>query len=123
MTAFGEALQRFTAKVETRSQAVFAGVVAGAYESITVGSPITGAPGQPVDEGDLRASWQTNHLAPFVAEVVTNNPYARSNEDGIARPGGGPYRLLSPVGGRHSVKLTVVGIPKILAAEVAKVNP
>ena len=132
--SFGDDLQRFTAKVDTRSRAVFNGVVAAAHESITKGSPITGAPGQPVGQsgpgyhegeigGALLASWNVLFEAPFVASIVTNSPYAKQNEDGIARPGGGEYRHLSTIGGRHSVALTVAGVPHLLADEVAKVNP
>jgi hypothetical protein len=123
MATFGEALQRFTAKVTTRSQAVYSGVVAATHESITKGSGVTGAPGQPVDSGELVTSWQVLPVAPWITDVVTNAPHARSNEDGIARPGGGPYRLLSPVGGRHSVRLTITGMDRLVEAEVRKVNP
>jgi hypothetical protein len=134
MASFGEDLRRFTAKVETRSQAAFVGIVASVHESITKGSALTGSPGQPVGQygpgyhegevgGELLSSWQTHFLAPLVAEVVTNNPYAPQNEDGIARPGGGPYTQRSTVGGRHSVALTAAGIQRIADAEAQKVNP
>jgi hypothetical protein len=134
MTAFGEALQHFTAKVETRSSTVFLNTVSAAHESITKGSPITGSPGQPVGQygpgyhegdvgGELLSSWQVEHLGPFVAQVVTNNPYAPQNEDGIARPGGGAYTQRSSVGGRGSVMKTAAGIQALLDAEVKKVNP
>jgi hypothetical protein len=127
--SFADDLQRFTAKVETRSQAVFLGTVTAAYESITDGSP-----GQPVGQygpgyhegdvgGELKASWQTHFLSPTVAEIVTNSPYAKQNEDGIARPGGGSYEQRSTVGGRHSVALTHAGIQRIVDAETKKVNP
>jgi hypothetical protein len=134
MTAFGEALQRFTVKVETRSQAVFLNTVSACYESVVNGSPLTGSPGQPVGQygpgyhegevgGELKTSWQVNFTGPLSAEILTKSPYAPQNEDGIARPGGGPYRQRSTVGGRFSVRLTIAGIPKLVAAEVAKVNP
>jgi hypothetical protein len=134
MTAFGEALQRFTVKVETRSQAVFLNTVSACYESVVNGSPLTGSPGQPVGQygpgyhegdvgGELKASWQTHFLSPASAEIVTNSPYAPQNEDGIARPGGGTYRHLSTVGGRHSVMKTAAAIQKVVDAETKKVNP
>lgn len=90
-----------------------------AAESIVNGSAITGAPGQPVEEDVLRKSWVTEKLSPTHATVTTDNPYAESNEDGIARPGMGPYRLLSPVGGRWSIEKTVAGWGAIVDASIA----
>jgi hypothetical protein len=132
--SFGDDLMRWNAKIQAQSKAVFAGTVARAHGSIVDGSSVTGSPGQPVGQygpgyhegdvgGELKSSWQTEFLAPWVAQVVTNNPYARSNEDGIARPGGGPYTQRSTVGGRHSVKITALGIQKLVDAEVRKVRP
>lgn len=91
-----------------------------AAESIVNGSAITGAPGQPVEEDVLRKSWVTDKLSPTHATVTTDNPYAESNEDGIARPGMGPYRLLSPTGGRWSISKTVAGWGRIVDAAIAK---
>lgn len=115
MSGFADDVARFAQKVEARSQAVFVGTVAEAKTSIVEGSPITGAPGQPVDTGNLRSSWQAVFESRSSALISTNVAYARSNEDGVARPGGGPYRLLSRIGGRHSVKLTIVGLPRLVA--------
>jgi hypothetical protein len=134
MTAFGEALQHFTAKVETRSSTVFLNTVSAVHESITQGSPVTGSPGQPVGQygpgyhegdvgGELLSSWQTILNGQWSAAIVTNNPYAPQNEDGIARPGGGAYTQRSTVGGRHSVMKTAAGIQRLVDAEVKKVNP
>ena len=53
---FSDDLRRFVTTVRDNNRAVYVGVAAGAHESITVGSPITGAAGQPVDTGNLRAS-------------------------------------------------------------------
>lgn len=113
--SFASDLHNFTVKVEARNRRIFVGVAAGVLESIQVGSPVTGAPGQPVDTGQLRSSWQLGFESPTVAAITTNTSYALSNEDGIARPGGGPYRLRSQVGGRHSVKLTRVNFDKLVA--------
>lgn len=112
--SFRDEVRRFAVKVEAKSQAIFAGVVADAKSSIQFGSPVTGAPGQPVETGNLRASWQVEFQSPTSALISTNVAYARSNEDGIRRPGGGPYRLRSKVGGRWSVKLTIAGMNKIV---------
>jgi hypothetical protein len=132
--SFAEDLKRFTVKVETRSQAVFLNTVSAAQDSIVNGSALTGSPGQPVGQygpgyhegevgGELKASWQTMFNGPWSAEIVTNSPYAPQNEDGIARPGGGPYTQRSTVGGRHSVALTVAGSQRIVDSETKKVNP
>lgn len=120
MTDFGDAIKAWTLKVERQSREVFVGSVMAAHASIQVGSQITGAPGQPVDIGNLRASWQAD-IEGDVGTISTNSEYAPQNEDGIARPGGGPYIQRSAVGGRHSVALTVAGFEKLVAAEVAKV--
>lgn len=96
----------------------FAGYVAETERSVRVGSEITNSPGQPVaDEngGNLRASWIGEFLAKYEWQFTTDAPYARSNEDGIARPGGGPYVLRASTGGRHSIKLTRAGWPHIVA--------
>jgi hypothetical protein len=118
--SFADDLQRFTAKVETRTRDVFVNVAAHVLTSVRDGSPVTGAPGQPVDTGNLKASWQLRFDSPTSAEVSTNVEYAPQNEDGIARPGGGQYTQKSPVGGRFSVAITAAGIQKILDAEVVK---
>jgi hypothetical protein len=129
---FADDLMRWNLKIQTQSRAVFNGTVGAAYESVVNGSPVTGAPGQPVGQygpgyhegdvgGELKSSWQKERLGPWLAQVITNNPYAKSNEDGIARPGGGPYVQRSTVGGRHSVKLTALGIQKLVDDEVRKV--
>lgn len=48
----------FRQKVKASQQAILEEVGRLAYQSIVDGSPLTGAPGQPVDEGELRASWK-----------------------------------------------------------------
>src|ERR1035437_9572971 len=83
--------------------AMFDDSVNMAAESIINGSAVTGSPGQPVESDELRLSWKTEKLTPTHATITTDIPYAQSNEDGIARPGLGEYRLLSPVGGRWSI--------------------
>jgi hypothetical protein len=112
------------AAVATRLRAdlnmLFTDSVEMARESIVDGSPVTGAPGQPVEDDVLRQSWKKEFLSPTHATVLTDSPYAESNEDGIARPGGGPYRLLSPVGGRFSIAKTVAGWGRIVDAAIAK---
>ncbi|HXG70336.1 MAG TPA: hypothetical protein VNJ04_06940 [Gemmatimonadaceae bacterium] len=88
------------------------GVVEKAHESIQTGSPITGAPGQPVDTGALRASWQVEYPAANEALISTNLEYAQPIEDGIGKHG--PLQLRSAVGGWHSLKMTVAGFQRIV---------
>ena len=122
MTAFADQLHNFTAKVPRVTQAAFVGTVTAAWHSIQFGSPITGAPGQPVARGELRDSWQISEQTRTSALISTDKKYALSNEDGIARPGRGPYKQVNPaIGGRWSVALTRAGIQPLLDSEVARI--
>lgn len=116
MTTFSNQIKNFGAKVERQTLAVFHGVVDQAHGSIGDGSALTGAPGQPVDTGALRASYQVTYESPTVALISTNSPYARANEEGVTDDGR-PYIQRSPIGGRHSLKLTVAGIDRIVEME------
>jgi hypothetical protein len=82
------------------------GASRAALNSIKYGSTLTSAPGQPVQEGDLRESWKTRLLDEMLTEIYTDSPYAPPNEDGINRQTGGPYVLRSAEGGRWSVYKT-----------------
>ena len=119
-------IQAHNAKVELDLlPAVFVGVVAEFQNSIQFGSALTGAPGQVVaDEngGDLRGSWATEFEDPNNALVSTYSPYAPQNEDGIARPGGGPYVQRSATGGRWNVALTRMGFQRIVDDVAAKLT-
>lgn len=90
-----------------------------AAESIINGSPITGAPGQPVEEDVLRKSWVKTKISPTHATVLTDNEYAEPNETGIPPIGMKTYNLLSPVGGRYSISKTVAGWGAIVDAAIA----
>lgn len=104
---FSDDLKKFTEHVNTRSQEVFTGVVDLAHESIQTGSAVTGSPGQPVDTGALRASWQKSYPSATEALISTNLEYAPSIEDGISYSHGGiPMTLRSAVGGFHAVSQT-----------------
>lgn len=120
MSSFLAQLEQWTAKTERTLQTVFVASCADAKDSIQNGSALTGSPGQPVDEGELKASWELNFESPTVAVISTNTPYAESNEDGIARPDGGAYVQRSTVGGRWSLRKTILGWPRIVDASVAR---
>ena len=93
-------------------------------DSVVRGSPITGSPGQPREDGDLIASWVTEKLSPTHAIIAVANDavaagWALQNENGIALPGGGPYNLRSSIGGRWSVEKSVAGWGRIVDAAIA----
>lgn len=101
----------------------FVGIVEEATRSVVEGSALTGAPGQPVDTGYLKASWQTVFDSPSQATIGTNTVYAPSIEDGVSYAHGGTaLTLRSPVGGFHSVALTVAGMDRIKKAVVERVK-
>jgi hypothetical protein len=125
MGEFLDQIRAHTAKLPALTQAVFVGSVAEAKTSIVEGSPLTGAPGQVVADvngGNLRGSWQTEFEDANNAVISTNVPYAESNEDGIARPGGGPYMQRSAVGGRFSCALTIMGWQRIVDDVAARLT-
>lgn len=122
---FSADLQKFNVKIKSRNRLVFERATEAALASIQYGSPVTGAPGQPVDTSDLLHSWQITEpeanvrvIAPYGAPIA----WAQQNEDGIARPGGGAYRLLSWAGGRFSVALTAAGFDKLVNAVVERLE-
>lgn len=98
-------LNRFQQQIDAFAVDLLPELGALMHQSIVYGSPLTGAPGQPEDEGDLRRSWRIEYPTPSQVAVVTDSPYARFNEDG-ARQGGKPYIQRSAIGGRYSVRLT-----------------
>jgi hypothetical protein len=106
----------FDRDVGEKTRAVFLGVAAHLQRSITHGSDLTGAPGQPVQTGNLQRSWGTTFPAEDKAEIVTNVEYAPAIEDGVGPHG--PLTLRSPVGGFHSVAKTIDGFDRIVDAEV-----
>jgi hypothetical protein len=116
--SFADDIRRWTLKVQTKSRDVFVGTVMAVHESIVEGSPITGAPGQPVDSSFLKGSWLVD-IQGDMGKVTTKTVYAESNEDGIARPGGGPYVQRSAVGGRWSVALTRMNFGRLVDDVVA----
>lgn len=110
--SFAKDLAAFTDRLRARETVLFGNVVQHVEESIKVGSPVTGAPGQPVDTGALLNSWETEHVAPRIAEVTTSIAHAvpiENNERGA--------QLRSSVGGFGSVKLTRMGFPAIVDHE------
>lgn len=116
---FSDDLRKFALTAEERTNGVFAGVVSEVQRSVVEGSAITGSPGQPVDTGALRASWQTSFPSDHTALVSTNLEYAQAIEDGVGPHG--PLKLRSPVGGFHSVAATINAHGKTVESERRKV--
>jgi len=127
MTQFRDDLGRFARKMNQRAKDAHNRICDLAYESITEGSAITGAPGQPVDTGFLKGSWQNLFLGPLSRLIATNVAYAPVIEEnsraayvpsGVQRPkpppGGSTTRHKSTVGGNHSVALTRAGWQRLV---------
>ncbi len=84
--------------------------------SVVEGSAITGAPGQPVDTGELKGSWIERYVDRFIYRLTTDKIYAPFIE-------GGNYVQRSVVGGPHSVRLTRTGWPRIVEDAARRVGP
>jgi hypothetical protein len=112
--SFRADMRRFMIHCDSNLAAITVGSVELAQRSIQYGSDLTGSPGQPEQSGDLIVSWTIEAIDARRARIYTMSPYAESNEDGIARPGGGPYVLRSARGGRWSVRKTRIGFYKIV---------
>ena len=119
MTFSGD-LKAFAAKVERRNKDIFVGCVNDVRTSVTEGSAVTTAPGQPVDTGALRASWRQEYPETWVGTVASYNiAYAEAIEEGIGPHG--KLTLRSEVGGFGSVKLTRAGWGNLVDDVVRKV--
>lgn len=118
--SFASDLKSFVVRTESRLPEVVAATGVLALESIKVGSPITGAPGQPVDTGALRNSWQLEMESPLRALVSTNIEYAPAIEEGIGPHGA--MTLRSAVGGFHSRSKTIAGGQRLVDEAVRRVT-
>ena len=135
--SFGDEIHAFTVSMQAKTETAFANACALTLGSIQDGSAITGAPGQPVDTGTLKASWLLEFQDKDHATITTNIAYAPVIEDNTRtaynpqgvkpkRPSlkdGGTRRIKSTVGGHHSVKLTVAAWPKLVTAATNGVTP
>lgn len=86
--------------------------------SVVEGSELTGAPGQPVDTGNLFGSWQVTRPSKYEWLLSTNVEYAEYIEHGgndVAA-----FTLRSEVGGWHSVKLTEASWDRLVAFAALK---
>lgn len=128
MSSMSGGLAAHKANVRKALRDVFVASTDEVQRSLTEGSQLTGAPGQPVQTGQLRGSFVPGSLGPWAWQSVTNLVYAPPIEEGIQQPydtlgsGGSsgklvtpkPMQLRSQVGGFHSVKLTRIAWPRIV---------
>ena len=114
--SFNRDLSRHRFKVRQRLKKVVDASADEIQKSITVGSGITGAPGSPVDTGELRGAWLAEYLSFWHWRTTNDKPYARFIEEG-------QYIQRSEVGGPHSVKLTRAALPRLLEAKARDLGP
>lgn len=117
--SFESDMARFQRRVEQRGRDLHNGACDLAFSSIVEGSPVTGAPGQPVDTGYLKGSWQNIIEGPLARLIVTKAVYARQIEDGMRN--GRSLTLRSQVGGWYSVRLTRAAWTRIVEVVTARV--
>jgi hypothetical protein len=120
--SFGDEVRSFAVAVQARNRRVFVNTASAVKDSITDGSNITGAPGQPVKSGVLKGSWILEFLSPTEARISSGGAASAYNwqiEDGISWRGQ-PLTLRSAVGGFHSVKLTVLNFDRLVAVEAGR---
>jgi len=118
MSAFTDQLAAFQRKLDQRLNDVFVGTAVAVKGSIVDGSPITAAPGQPVDTGALKNSWQLNFETKTSALIFTGGlRYAEIIEYNVRGA-----TLRSAVGGFHSIAYTIAGFKRLVESEVAKVT-
>lgn len=117
--SFADDLNRFNAKQQRLTRTLFVNVASATHGSIQSGSAVTGAPGQPVQTGNLRISWQLVFNV-VKALIMTNTIYARVIEEGTRN--GRALTLRSRVGGFHSVSKTIQGFRALVEDEARKLG-
>lgn len=115
---FNAQIASWIKKVDGRTKELFVRTANHVKESIVAGDPLTGSPGQPVDTGNLRNSWQLQFESPRRALISTNVEYAPYIEDG---PMYG-LTLRSQVGGWNSVKMTRANFDRIVDFEAEAIG-
>ncbi len=111
--SFAGDINRFTLKVETKSQAVFVGSATAFKNGWVEGSAITGAPALPVDTGNLRNGVQLEFPSATEALVSTNveyAPYVEENVRNVTFHNGGP----------HGLALMIAGFSRVVDAVAAE---
>lgn len=120
--SFESDVRAFADKVRQRSLDIVTETSLEVQRSIKFGSELTGAPGQPVDTGNLRESFILERTGPLTAQVTSNVVYGPIIEEGIS-DSGTPITFKSAVGGAHSIALTRAGWQNIVDAVAVRVVP
>lgn len=107
-------INRHREKLPNKFRALFTGVVIEVGNSVRYGSPLTGAPGQPVATGNLLQGWQDEFLGAWLWVLKTNVEYARHVEDNV-------NNVVFQNHGPHSVALTIQGFDAIVNAVAQRV--
>lgn len=104
--------------LRNRERDCFLNIVDHVEMSLLVGSHVTGAPGQPVDTGELINSWEKLVEARIrVATFMSSAPHAEIIENNARGA-----KLRSKVGGFHSIAITLANMNKIIAFEAGKIG-
>ena len=116
-TKFRTELAFFSGLVRKRQKGIHRRVAEMMRDSV-VGNgsphPVTNAPGQPVQTGNLRNSWILRFPEAYVALLTTKTIYAPGIEEGVSPRSGKALVLRSEVGGFHSVKMTRIAFPAMV---------
>lgn len=107
-----DAVRVMLAQINATTAAIFEDVGMEAQRSIVEGSELTGAPGQPVQTGNLKTSYTRWYDSPTKQTIGTNVVYAPDIEDGVGPRG--PLTLRSTVGGFRSIAHTLNRLQNVL---------
>jgi hypothetical protein len=123
MARFGDSVRRFQLKAENLRGDALEQCTLEVKHAIQFGSELVGAPGQPVDTGNLRNSWQ-HEINPERTQGIVSTPveYAPYVEDGIGRGGTVQYGAKNGIGGSHSVKQVTANFDRIVEAVGKRLN-
>lgn len=109
--SFAQQMAAFNTRLRRKVNVLSEDVRDEVFRSVVHGSEITTAPGQPVDTGTLRDSWQRTTVAPHVEEITsTDNPAKVASIEHNWRGA----TLRSSVGGFHSLAITRLGFNRIV---------
>lgn len=138
MTSFDVQLEQFADNAERRLLDTFVLATQEARRSVVEGSPLTGAPGQPVDTGTLIGSFIEEFRGALVWELTSRLRYALPIEEGkrmskgnvalevVFSPPGQGSRIRngrdrkSKVGGYGSIARTIAAWPDIVSVSVIR---
>lgn len=134
--SFQRDVGRFMTHLTELQRKVVQGTAQQMKQSITDGSAATGAPGQPVDTGYLKNSWQIVAESPTSVLIGTNCAYApvieennraayddRGTKPELEAMHTGRKHIKSTVGGHHSVALTRQNFDRIVRNVIAEMGP